>query len=99
MSGIDSLYDFIICIHDLFSMPITLRGEVVTDTDDVDAPETNHMFVAALSWIAFYHVILRPLGLIKPDPKMTAKYEAAGLKSRFSYFANWRQYEHAQYVN
>jgi hypothetical protein len=70
-------------------------GEVVNNDDDVDAPETNHMFVAALSWIAMYHLILRPLKLIEPDASMTAKYEAAGLKSRFSYFANWRQYEHA----
>lgn len=73
-------------------------GEVVNDDDSVNAPETSHMFVAALSWISFYHLVLRPLKIINADEKMTARYEAAGLKSRFSYFVNWRQYEHAQYV-
>lgn len=41
---------------------------------------------SAIAWILFYHVILRPLGLIKTDEFMTARYESAGLKSRFSYF-------------
>lgn len=51
--------------------------------------------MAALSWVGFYHLVLKPFKILKPDPEMTAKYEAAGLISRFSYFENWRQYEHA----
>lgn len=71
-------------------------GEEVNHDDDVHAPESGYIFIAALAMIVLYHAVLRPLKLIVADEDSTIRYGAAGLYSRFSYFENWRQYEHAQ---
>jgi hypothetical protein len=73
-----------------------MYGEVVYGDDDTQAVQGGDMFLAAMALILLYHMILRPCGLLVADADTTAKYEAAGLHSRFSYFENWRQYEHIQ---
>lgn len=41
---------------------------------------------AAISWILFYHVVLKPLNLLPADDLMTKRYEAEGLKPRFKFY-------------
>jgi hypothetical protein len=73
-----------------------MYGELVNGDDDVMRWNSNHIFIAALSWFALYHLILLPLKILQPDQRVTEKYAALGMVPRFKYFTNWRQYEHAQ---
>ncbi len=41
---------------------------------------------AAIGWILFYHIVLRPLKIIPKDEHSAKRYEDVGLKPRFSYF-------------
>lgn len=63
--------------------------------DDTNAPEAAYILGAVLTWLALYHIVLRPLGVIGVSTKMMIRYKQTGLRSRFSYFVTWRQYEHA----
>jgi len=73
-----------------------MAGEVgISGDDDTNSPETADILTSALCLLAFYHLILRPLGIITVSSKMLQRYKQTGLKSRFSYFVTWRQYEHA----
>mmetsp|Transcript_13325 Transcript_13325/g.18272 ORF Transcript_13325/g.18272 Transcript_13325/m.18272 type:complete len:397 (+) Transcript_13325:31-1221(+) len=92
---LEEVYMLIALILWLSANFVWMAGEVFSGDDDYVVPTSAIIMESAIAWILFYHVILRPLGLIPPDAFMTARYESAGLKSRFSYFKNWRQYEHA----
>mmetsp|Transcript_13638 Transcript_13638/g.22756 ORF Transcript_13638/g.22756 Transcript_13638/m.22756 type:complete len:232 (+) Transcript_13638:494-1189(+) len=51
--------------------------------------------IAALCWLGLYYLFLKPFKLLPMDVAMTKKYAEADLHPRFSYFENWREYEHA----
>jgi len=54
-----------------------------------------HMFVTALSFLALYYLVLRPLGLFADSKYVTAFYNRRGFTPRFpSYFKNMKQYEY-----
>lgn len=73
-----------------------MAGEVgIHGDDDSNSPETAQILIAALCWLGLYYVVLRPMGWITVSSKMLQRYKQTGLKSRFSYFITWRQYEHA----
>ena len=88
-------------LFSLSSFPLSysywwMAGEVgISGDDDTNSPETADILTSALCLLAFYHLILRPLGIITVSSKMLQRYKQTGLKSRFSYFITWRQYEHA----
>mmetsp|Transcript_12435 Transcript_12435/g.27292 ORF Transcript_12435/g.27292 Transcript_12435/m.27292 type:complete len:227 (-) Transcript_12435:655-1335(-) len=58
-------------------------------------PEASTIMIAGLSLMCLYHLVLKPFKLLPMDTAMTVKYNEAGLYPRFSYFENWREYEHA----
>jgi hypothetical protein len=62
--------------------------------------ESAYLMGATLCWLAVYYIVLRPLQLVSTTPNsfLLNKYEEAGLKSRFGYFKNWRQYEYMHIV-
>eukprot|EP01038_Epipyxis_sp_PR26KG_P016153 gene16153-21956_t len=74
---------------------VWMAGEVFNGDDDIVVPRSAIMMEVAIAWILFYHIVLRPLKLLPADELMTRRYSKAGLNCRFSYFQNWRQYEHA----
>jgi hypothetical protein len=80
----------------LSSNYVWMYGEIVNNDDGYLRWDSNHVFITALTWYALYHLVLLPLKVIKPDDRVTKKYKALGMVPRFSYFTNWRQYEHAQ---
>ena len=55
---------------------------------------------ATLCWLGIYYLFLRPLNFlpVAQNSAMLTRYEEAGLRSRFSYFQNWRQYEYMHIV-
>lgn len=50
-------------------------------------PPPHHPSQAAMSWIMFYYVFLKPLKLLPSDEKMNEKYDDADLHPRFSFFS------------
>jgi hypothetical protein len=68
-------------------------GEVNGD-DATHAPAAGHTLEASLAWLSFYHVVVRPLGLIESDLNPDSAYAEARLVPRFTYFKTWRQYAH-----
>jgi hypothetical protein len=94
--NIEEMYMLVAVVMWLCSNYIWMYGEVVNNDDDQLGPPSGHLFIAALSYLGLYHLLLRPLNIIKPDPKTTARFDSLGLKCRFTYFTNWRQYENAQ---
>lgn len=74
---------------------IWMYGEVFNGDDDYVVPRVAIVMETAIAWILLYHVVLRPFKLIpQPSKELTDKYAEADLIPRFSYFQNWRQYEH-----
>jgi hypothetical protein len=62
--------------------------------DDTNALQTSYIMETGIGWAVLYYVLWRPLDIIKENKEITADYLAMGLLPRFSYFLNWRQYEH-----
>ena len=58
--------------------------------------QSGYMMAGALLWLAVFYFGIRPFNLILQGNKgsVIERYESVGLKSRFSYFNNWRQYEY-----
>ena len=58
--------------------------------------QSGYLMAATLLLLAVFYLGLRPYGLVPQGNKgsVIERYEDAGLKSRFSYFNNWRQYEY-----
>ena len=77
-----------------------MLGEMTSPYGDdyVNSPQAIYMFEGALTWIMLYHLVWRPLGIIKPNLKLNEECAAAGLVPRFSYFQTWKQYEHAHFL-
>jgi len=92
---IEEMYMLVALVMWLSANFLWMAGEVFNGDDDYVVPRVGYIMESAISWILFYHVILRPCKIIPHDDAMNKRYENTGLKSRFSYFENWRQYEHA----
>lgn len=75
----------------------TFQTEALGDPRDV---ESGMLMVALLCWLGVYHLFLNPLGMITRDSNtyLHDLYDVAGLKSRFSCFKNWRDYEYMHIV-
>jgi hypothetical protein len=62
--------------------------------------QSGYLMGATLCWLGLYHILLYPFGFIPVAAKsvIPTRYEEAGLKSRFFFFQNWRQYEYMHIV-
>jgi hypothetical protein len=74
---------------------VWMAGEVFNNDDDFVVPRAAHIMEAAIAWILFFHIFLKPFGVFQDYDYVNSTYHRPGLKSRFSYFRNWRQYENA----
>ena len=70
-----------------------MDGELINDDDNIQAPEGGYCMLAGIILIIIYHICLKPMKLLKDDPKMTKLCKECNLIPRFSYFSTWRQYE------
>eukprot|EP01039_Chlorochromonas_danica_P007052 gene7052-7798_t len=72
---------------------VWMGGEIINPA--FGSRETaGHIMEAAIGWMLIYHFFIKPCRLLPRDKKLDRKYEAVGLHPPFSYFENWRQYEH-----
>eukprot|EP01040_Poterioochromonas_malhamensis_P012557 gene12557-13746_t len=93
--GMEEVYMLIATVLWLSGNFVWMAGEVFDGDDDYVVPKTAIMFESAIAWILFYHIFLRPLGLMKTEYNDPTMYFRNGLKCRIPYFHDWREYEHA----
>lgn len=90
---IEEMYMLVAVFLWLFGNFWWMIGEVYNGDDDIHEPQAGGILLGAIVWILIYHSILRPFNIIKSDPRIAKKYQTAGLKSSFTYFRTWREYE------
>ncbi len=72
-----------------------MHGETFSQDDEVVVPISSKFFGAAISWMLFYHVVLRPLNMFPIETQLHDINKE--LNPRFPlnlYFKSWRDYEH-----
>lgn len=74
---------------------VWMAGEVFNNDDDYVVPRAAHIMEAAIAWILFFHLCLKPFGVFQNYDYANSTYDRPGLVPRFSYFRYWRQYENA----
>lgn len=72
-----------------------MNGELENNDDDIGRLDGRYSMIFGIILIVFYHIFVKILNFfqIKDNIKADKMYNEAGLKSRFSYFTTFRQYE------
>lgn len=73
-----------------------MMGELENNDDAIYRPRGRYCMIAGIVVVVLYHITVKWLKCFTliPNEKSEQLYNESGLKSRFSYFTTFRQYEH-----
>lgn len=94
-SSTEELYFLIPTTLWLFGNFIWMTGELIYNNDNLRPLGADCMLIGIIL-VMFYHIFVKWLGMMELKPNLQAEkmYNENGMKSRFKYFATFRQYEH-----
>lgn len=70
-----------------------MQGELENNDDAIGRPNGKYCMISGMVIIIFYYAFLHTKNILTPNYEIEKVYNENGLKCRFEYFRNFRQYE------